>query len=115
MAMRTGDLDDEIAAIEKRIASRRDALAALSTDARRHVSGKTIMPMAIAAALGIGFAASRFLRKARPAPLISRRLPPASRALRIAGALASLLLPRLMGPLSVVAAQWIRQRMRRGY
>ena len=58
MAMRTGDLDDEIAAIEKRIASRRDALAALSTDARRHVSGKTIMPMAVAAALGIGFAAS---------------------------------------------------------
>jgi hypothetical protein len=44
---------------------------------------------------------------------MGRRPPSASRAAQIAGTIASILLPRLIGPLQSAAAQWLHQRMRR--
>ena len=65
------------------------------------------------AALAVGFAASRFLRRPPPSRLTGRRPSTASRVAQVAGAVASILLPRLIGPLQGVVAQWLQQRMRR--
>ena len=104
-------LDEEIAEVEGRLAHHRMQLRALADEARSRVSVRSAVPVALVAALAVGFAASRFVRKS-PAPVVVRK-GSASRATRVAGAVASVLLPRLIGPLQHVAAQWLHQRMRR--
>jgi hypothetical protein len=104
-------LDEEIAEVEGRLAAHRTQLQLLAAEARSRVSVKNIVPVALLAALAVGFAASRFLRRPPPPPLVARK--GGSRAARIAGAIASVLLPRLMRPLQAAAAQWLQQRMRR--
>ena len=106
-------LDEEIAEVEGRLSHRRMQLRALSDEARSRVSVKSATPVALAVALAIGFAASRFVRRPAPRTMTGRRPPPASRAARVAGAIASIVLPRLIGPLQSAAAQWLHQRMRR--
>jgi hypothetical protein len=113
MSMRRTDLslDEEIAEVEGRLARHRMALRALTAEARSRVSVKSAVPIALAAALAVGFAASRFVR--RPAPAAMSRARSGSGATRFAGAIASLLLPRLIRPLQSAATQWLHQRMRR--
>lgn len=106
-------LDDEIAEVEGRLSQRRLQLRALSDEARSRISVKSAAPVALVAALAVGFAASRFVRKPAPKMMTGRRPPPASRVVHVAGALASILLPRLIGPLQSAVAQWLHQRMRR--
>jgi hypothetical protein len=107
-------LDEEIAEVEGRLSQRRMALRALSDDARSRVNAKSMAPIALIAALAVGFAASRFLRRPPPSRLMAGRRPStASRVAQVAGAVASILLPRLIGPLQGVVAQWLQQRMRR--
>jgi hypothetical protein len=102
-------LDEQIAEVEKRLARRRAELALIAAEARSRVSVSKTLPVAVVAALAIGFAASRFVRKpARPEPLQRR-----SRSTRIMGALAGAMLPPLMRPLQHAAAQWLSQRMHR--
>jgi hypothetical protein len=106
-------LDEEIAEVEGRLSQRRLQLRALSAEARSRISVKSAAPAALVVALAIGFAASRFVRKPAPRTVTGRRPPPASRAARVAGAIASIVLPRLIGPLQSAAAHWLHQRMRR--
>ena len=104
-------LDEEIAEVEGRLAQHRMQLRALTAEARSRVSLRSAVPVAIAAALAVGFAASRFVRKPAPVRMVPVREVQRSRATRIAGALASLLLPRLIRPLQHVIEQWITERM----
>ena len=106
-------LDEEIAEVEGRLSQRRVQLRALANEARSRVSVKSAAPVALAVALAVGFAASRFVRRPAPKMMTGRRPPPASRVAQIAGAIASILLPRLIGPLQSAVAQWLHQRMRR--
>jgi hypothetical protein len=112
--MRRTDLsvDEEIAEVEGRLAQRRMQLRALASETRSRINVKSAAPIALIAALAVGFAASRFVRRPRP-QTTGRRPPPAARAAQIAGTIASILLPRLIGPLQSAAAQWLHQRMRR--
>ena len=104
-------LDEEIAEVEGRLAQHRMQLRALAAEARSRVSMKSAVPVALVAALAVGFAASRFVRApSAPRPVAT---PRGSRAARIAGALASVLLPRLVRPLQNIAMQWLHERMRR--
>ena len=111
--MRRADLslDEEIAEVEGRLAHHRMQLRALSEEARSRVSVRSAVPVALAAALAIGFAASRFARKPAPAPAYAARKP--SGTTRLLGALASVLLPTLVRPLQSVATEWVHERMRR--
>jgi len=113
--MRRTDLsvDEEIAEVEGRLAQRRMELRALLDDARNRVNARSTAPIALIAALAVGFAASRFLRRPPPLRSMGRRPSTASRVAQVAGAVASILLPRLIGPLQGVVAQWLQQRMRR--
>ena len=102
-------LDVEIAEVEGRLARHRVQLRLLAAEARSHVSMKSAVPIAMAAALAVGFAASRFVRRpAAPPPV--RRGP---RSTRLLGASAAALLPRLLRPLQSVAANWLSERMSR--
>ena len=107
-------LDDEIAEVERRLSQRRSELRALTEDTRSGVAVKSAVPVALVAALAIGFAASRFVR--RPPPrrrmLFERRPSTPARVAQVAGAIASVLLPRLIGPLQTIVTQWLKQRMR---
>ena len=103
-------LDEEIAEVEGRLAHHRMQLRALGAEARSRVSVRSAVPVALVAALAVGFAASRFVRKPAPAPVAARR---GSRTTRLAGALASVLLPRLIRPLQHAATEWLSDRMRR--
>ena len=111
--MRRSDLslDEEIAEVEGRLAQHRAQLRQLVDDARSRVSTRSAVPVALVAALAVGFVASRFARK--PARRPTAASSNASRTVRIAGAIASVLLPRLMRPLQAAAMQWVHQRMRR--
>jgi hypothetical protein len=104
-------LDEEIAEVEGRLAHRRMQLRALAAEARSRVSVKSAAPVALVAALAVGFAASRFVRN--PPPHGVRRATPRTRAARLAGSIASILLPRLLRPLQGAATQWLRERVRR--
>ncbi|MEO9136779.1 MAG: hypothetical protein ABI316_09255 [Casimicrobiaceae bacterium] len=102
-------LDEEIAEVEARLAHHRAQLKLIAGEARSRVSVKKSVPVAIIAALVVGFAASRFARKPpRPAPVFSR-----SRSARAVGAIAAILLPPLVRPLQHAAATWLTQRMNR--
>jgi hypothetical protein len=102
-------LDEEIAEVEGRLARHRVQLRLLAAEARSHVSMKSAVPIAMAAALAIGFSASRFVRRpAAPPPV--RRGP---RSTRLLGAIAAALLPRLLRPLQNAAANWLSERMSR--
>ena len=103
-------LDEQIAEVERRLADRRVQLRALAAEARSRVSVTKTVPVALVAALAVGFAASRFVRKPAAPPPAMRK---GSRATRLAGAIASALLPRLVAPLQSAATQWLHQRMRR--
>ena len=92
-------LDEEIAEVEGRLAQHRMQLRALAAEARSRVSLRNAVPVALVAALAVGFTASRFVRRPAPAPAAIRSASRASRTTRIAGALASALLPRLIRPL----------------
>lgn len=105
-------LDEEIAEVEGRLAHNRMQLRALTAEARSRVSVRNAVPVALVAALAVGFAASRFMRKSPPAPALGRQTR-GTRTTRIAGAVASALLPRLVRPLQQVIEQWLSQRMRR--
>ena len=104
-------LDDEIAEVEGRLAHHRMQLRALSAEARSRMSVRSAVPIALAVALAIGFAASRFTRKPPPTYAYAARRP--SRATRLFGALASVLLPTLVRPLQSAATEWVHERMRR--
>ena len=104
-------LDEEIAEVEGRLAHHRMQLRALSAEARSRVNLRGAVPIALAAALAVGFAASRFTRKPAPAPAYAARRP--SRTTRLVGALASVLLPTLVRPLQSAATEWVHERMRR--
>jgi hypothetical protein len=107
-------LDEQIAEVEGRLARHRAELRLIADEARRVVSVRDSIPVAVVAALAIGFLASRFIRKpAKPQIVIERA--PRSRSARMAGALAAALLPRLLRPLQHVAANWIAQRMARAH
>ena len=107
-------LDDEITEVERRLSQRRRALRALTEDTRSGVAVKSAVPLALVAAIGIGFAASRFVRRPQPRRrvLFERRPSTAARVAQVAGAVASVLLPRLIGPLQTIVTQYIKQRMR---
>ena len=105
-------LDEEIAEVEGRLAHNRMQLRALTAEARSRVSVRNAVPVALVAALAVGFAASRFMRKSPPAAALVRQ-PRGTRTTRIAGAVASALLPRLVRPLQQAIEQWLSQRMRR--
>jgi hypothetical protein len=81
----------------------------MAAEARTRLSATKAIPVALVAALAVGFAASRFVRKpARPLPIEKR-----SRSTRMMGAVAGVMLPPLMRPLQHAAAQWLAQRMQR--
>jgi hypothetical protein len=106
-------LDEQIAEVERRLAYHRAELRLIAAEARSRVSVRKSIPVAVVAALGIGFLASRFVRKpAKPQAVVIDRVPH-SRSARLAGAIAAAVLPRLVRPLQHVAAQWIVQRMHR--
>jgi hypothetical protein len=113
--MRPSDrsLDDEIAEVERRLTQQRAQLHALAVEARSRVSMKNAVPVALAAALAVGFAASRFVRRPPPVQTVVRTTQPRSRMVRLTGTLASVLLPRLLRPLQAVATEWLQQRMHR--
>jgi len=102
-------LDDEIAEVESRLAHHRAQLRLVAADVRSRISITRAAPIAIATALAVGFAASRFVRKpARPGPA-----PRGSRSARLVGALAAALLPPLIRPVQHMLATWLAQRMHR--
>lgn len=112
MSEKDKSLDEQIAEVEKRLARRRAELRMLTADARSRISVTKSIPVAMALALGIGFAASRFVRKpARPAPVYAteRRSHPA----RVLGAIAGVMLPPLIRPLQHLVAEWLAERMHR--
>lgn len=102
-------LDEEIAEVERRLTERRAKLRQIAAEARSRVSMRNAVPVALLGALAIGFTASRFARRGARSPPIRT----GSRAARLAGALASLLLPRLVRPLQSAATQWLQERMTR--
>ena len=102
-------LDEQIAEVEQRVARRRAELRHFVAVARSRVNATKTIPVAVIAALAVGFAASRFVRKpAAPAP-IERR----SRPTRLMGAIAGVMLPPLIRPLQHLVAQWLAERMHR--
>lgn len=102
-------LDEEIAEVEARLAQRRAQLRSLVAEARSHVRTRNVVPVAMAAALAMGFAASRLTR--RSAASAAPRRP--GRPARMLGALGAALLPALVRPLQNAVAQWLAQRMHR--
>ena len=104
-------LDEEIAEVEGRLAQHRMQLRALAAEARSRVSLRSAVPVAIAAALAVGFAASRFVRRPAPAPVTAVPRSRGSRTTRIAGALASVLLPRLLRPLQHLVEDFISRKL----
>lgn len=102
-------LDEEIAEVEDRLARHRAQLKLIAAEVRSCVSIGNAVPVAFVAALAVGFAASRFVRKpATPAPT-----PRGSRSMRMVGALAAALLPSLIRPLQHAAGAWLAQWLRR--
>ena len=104
-------LDEEIAEVETRLAQRRAQLRSLAAEARSHLRTRNVVPVAMVAALAMGFAASRFARR-RTTPGAPRK---AGRSTRMLGALGAALLPQLLRPLQHAAAQWLAQRMHRSH
>ena len=103
-------LDEQIAEVEGRLAEHRAQLRLLAAEARSRISVSKSVPVAMAAALAVGFAASRFVR--RPArPIVARER---SRSAHMFSALAAALLPPLIRPLQHLATEWIAQRLHRG-
>ena len=103
-------LDEQIAEVEGRLAEHRAQLRLLAAEARSRISVSKSVPVAMVAALAVGFAASRFVR--RPArPIVARER---SRSARMFSALAAALLPPLIRPLQHLATEWIAQRLHRG-
>ena len=103
-------LDEQIAEVERRISRRRAELRVMAADARSRINSSKSIPIAALAALAVGFAASRFVRKpARPAPIADKRSRPA----RLLGAVAAVMLPPLIKPLQNFVAQWVAERMHR--
>ena len=109
MSQKDKSLDEQIAEVEARLARRRAELRVIAAEARSRVSVSKTIPVAVVAALAIGFAASRFVRKPAKTEPLQRR----SRPTRMMGAVAAAILPPLMRPLQHAAAQWIAQRMQR--
>lgn len=102
-------LDQQIAEVEARLARRRAELRLLVAEAKSRLGATKAIPVAVVAALAIGFAASRFVRRpAQPAPVAQR-----SRSTRLMGAIAGVMLPPLIRPLQHAAADWLSQRMQR--
>jgi hypothetical protein len=102
-------LDEEIAEIEGRLSQHRAQLRLLAAEARSRISVKSAVPAAMIAALAVGFAASRFVRR----PAAPPQMRSGSRPTRLVGAIAAALLPRLMRPLQNAAAHWLSERMSR--
>jgi hypothetical protein len=114
--MRKSDqsLDEQIAEVEGRLARHRAELKLIAAEARSRVSVRKAIPVAVVAALAVGFLASRFVRKpAKPQPVADMR--PRSRSARFAGAVAGAMLPHIAKPLQHMAATWIAQRMHRAH
>ncbi len=106
-------LDEEIAEVEGRLAQHRAQLRLLAAEARSHLSTRSVVPVALVAALALGFAASRFVRRPPRRPM--RRDAQSARPTRLLGALAAALLPPLIHPLQSAATHWLTERMRRSY
>lgn len=110
MARNDKSLDEQIAAVERRLAHHRSELRLLAAEARSRISVTKSLPVAVIAALGVGFLASRFVRRpARVQPQVDRHAR--SRSARMAGAIAAAVLPRLVKPLQHAVAHWLSQRM----
>jgi hypothetical protein len=110
MAQTDLSLDEQIAEVEGRLADHRAQLRWLAAEARSRIGVSRSVPVAMLAALAVGFAASRFVRKPSR-PVVARER---SRSARMFGALAAALLPPLMRPLQHLATEWIAQRLHRG-
>ena len=109
MSRNDKSLDEQIAEVEQRLARRRAELRLLTAEARSRINVTRSIPVAMALALGIGFAASRFVRKpARPAPVATERR---SHPARLLGAIAGVMLPPLIRPLQHLVAEWLAERM----
>lgn len=102
-------LDAQIAEVEARLARRRTELRLLAAEAKSRLSATKAIPIAVVAALAIGFAASRFVRKPARVSAVAQR----SRSARLMGAIAGVMLPPLIRPLQHAAAEWLSQRMQR--
>jgi hypothetical protein len=107
-------LDEQIAEVEARLARRRAELRLLAAEARSRISVRKSIPVAVVAALGVGFLASRFVRKPAKRQIVVEERPH-SRSARIAGAIAAAVLPHAIRPLQHFATQWVAQRMQRAH
>jgi len=107
-------LDEQIAEVEGRLARHRAELRLIAAEARSRVSVRNTIPVAVVAALAVGFLASRFVRKPAKPQIVIERVP-RSRSARMAGAVAAAVLPRLLRPLQYAAANWLAQRMARAH
>jgi hypothetical protein len=114
MAKNDKSLDEQIAEVEGRLARHRAELKLIAAEARSRVSVRKTIPVAVVAALGIGFLASRFVRKPAKPRLVAERYP-RSRSARMAGAVAAAVLPHIARPLQHAAMGWIAQRMHRAH
>jgi hypothetical protein len=107
-------LDEQIAEVEGRLARHRAELKLVVAEARSRVSVRKSIPVAVVAALAVGFLASRFVRRpAKPQVVVERYAR--SRSARMAGAVAAAMLPHIAKPLQHIAATWIAQRMQRAH
>jgi hypothetical protein len=107
-------LDEQIAEVEGRLARHRAELKLVVAEARSRVSVRKSIPVAVVAALAVGFLASRFVRRpAKPQVVVERYAR--SRSARMAGAVAAAMLPHIAKPLQHMAATWIAQRMQRAH
>jgi hypothetical protein len=107
-------LDEQIAEVEGRLARHRAELKLIAAEARSRISVRKTIPVAVVAALGVGFLASRFVRKPSKPQVVVERYP-RSRSARLAGAVAAAVLPHIARPLQHAAASWIAQRMHRAH
>lgn len=103
-------LDEEIAAVEARLARHRARLGLLASEARSRIAAKSTVPLAVAGALAVGFVASRFLRRRRKPPPAPK---PATPTTPLFGAIAAALLPALVRPLQHAVARWLSERIDR--
>jgi hypothetical protein len=107
-------LDEQIAEVESRLARHRAELRIIAAEARSRISVRKTIPVAVAAALALGFLASRFVRKPAKRQIVVEERPH-SRSARVAGAIAAAVLPHAMKPLQHFATQWVAQRMQRAH
>lgn len=98
------DLDDDIRAVEQRIARGRHRLAALAEDCEETARHAIVSPHGLIAVAAVGFMLGEMLRpRRRPAPTRNAGLGGL-----VGGAIAALLRARYGNPWSLAALTWAR-------